>query len=222
MNPDTDDRLRVPASTILILFITLAVITPLATWRMAQQLASPTVEVIALEDGGDRFRGHWKVGEVDYIIEEGVDEPRSTGTFTLSVTLPPREEDETVKVVIGVEAARDGFIEKVLFLDPDGDGICSATICIRSAGSGSYLQILQYTLSFEGIDSEGTWSNLTAIPEHLSVGYIGHDTIERQSEMLVRAFPIHLDGDTNAAPSGETRSLIWDFNSERWRPDPRQ
>lgn len=50
MNQDTDDRLRVPASTILILFITLAVITPLATWRMAQQLASPTVEVITQSD----------------------------------------------------------------------------------------------------------------------------------------------------------------------------
>ncbi|MGE4615180.1 MAG: PliI family lysozyme inhibitor of I-type lysozyme [Planctomycetota bacterium] len=221
MNQDTDDRLRVPASTILILFITLAVITPLATWRMAQQLASPTVEVITLEDGGDRFRGHWKVGEVEYSIEEGVDEPRSTGTFALSVTLPPLAEDPIDRKVT-LKRPRDGFIEQVIFLDPDGDGICSATICIRSAGSGSYLQILHYDLSINGVQSEGKWSDLTAIPEHLSVGFIGHDTIERQSEMLVRAFPIHLDGDTNAAPSGETRSLIWDFNSGRWRPDPRK
>jgi hypothetical protein len=78
-----------------------------------------------------------------------------------------------------------------------------------------------YTLSFEGIDSEGTWSNLTAIPEHLSVGYIGHDTIERQSEMLVRTFPIYLEGNSNSAPTGGTRSLIWDFHNRRWRPDPR-
>jgi hypothetical protein len=222
MHQAAEDRLSIPASSILVLLITLVVVTPLAIWRMAQKLASPTAEVISLEDDGERFRGHWKVGKVDFVVEEGIDEPRSTGTFTLSVTLPPREEDETVKVVIGLEAARDGFIEKVLFLDPDGDGICNATICIRSAGSGSYLQIRQYTLSFEGVESEGTWSDLTAIPEHLSAGYIGHDTVERQSEMLVRTFPIHLDGDTNAAPSAGTRSLIWDFHNRRWRPDPRK
>ena len=221
MHPAAEDRLSIPAASILVLLITLVVVTPLAIWRMAQQLASPTAEVISLEDDGGRFRGHWKVGEVDFVVEEGIDEPRSTGTFTLSVTLPPREQDETVKVVIGVEAARDGFIEKVLFLDPDGDGICNATICIRSAGSGSYLQIRQYTLSFEGVESEGTWSDLTAIPEHLSVGYIGHDTIERQSEMLVRSFPIYLEGNSNSAPTGGTRSLIWDFHNRRWRPDPR-
>jgi hypothetical protein len=40
--------------------------------------------------------------------------------------------------------------------------------------------------------------------------------------MLVRTFPIHLDGDTNAAPSAGTRSLIWDFHNRRWRPDPRK
>ena len=108
MNQDTDDRLRVPASTILILFITLAVITPLATWRMAQQLTSPTVEVITLEDGGDRFIGHWKVGEVEYFVEEGIDEPRSTGTFALSVTLPPLAEDP-VERKITLERPRDGW-----------------------------------------------------------------------------------------------------------------
>ena len=155
------------------------------------------------------------------LIEEGIDEARSTGTLTLSVTLPPGE-DETTDVVISVEAARDGSIEKVLFLDPDGDHISNVFVCIRSAGSGSYLQMFQYALSIDGVSSEGSWSNLTAIPEHLSVGYMGHDTIDRQSEMLVRTFPIYLDGDTNSEPTGGTRSLIWDFREARWKPDPRQ
>ena len=220
MHQAAEDRLSIPASSILVLLITLVVVTPLAIWRMAQQLASPTVEVITLEDGGDRFIGHWKVGEVEYSIEEGIDEPRSTGTFALSVTLPPLAEDPVDRKVTE-ERPRDGFIEQVIFLDPDGDGISSATICIRSAGSGSYLQILHYDLSINGVRSEGKWSDLTAIPEHLSVGYIGHDTIERQSEMLVRTFPIYLEGNSNSAPTGGTRSLIWDFHNRRWRPDPR-
>ena len=53
------------------------------------------------------------------------------------------------------------------------------------------------------------------------MGYMGHDTIERQSEMLVRTFPIYQQGDSNAEPTGGTRSLIWDFRNGRWRPDPR-
>ncbi len=221
MPSETDDRPSLPAVTILILFLSLLVVTPLAAWRWAQQLASPTAEVITLEDDGDRFRGHWRVGEVEYLVEEGIDEARSTGTLTLSVTLPPGK-DESTDVVISVEAARDGSIEKVLFLDPEGDRISKVFICIRSAGSGSYLQMFQYDLSIEGVNSEGTWSNLTAIPEHLSNGYMGHDTIERQSEMLVRTFPIYLDGDSNSEPTGGTRSLIWDFREGRWKPDPRQ
>jgi hypothetical protein len=45
-----EDRLSIPAASILVLLITLVVVTPLAIWRMAQQLASPTVQVISQSD----------------------------------------------------------------------------------------------------------------------------------------------------------------------------
>jgi len=247
MNQDTDDRLRVPASTILILFITLAVITPLATWRMAQQLTSPTVEVITLEDGGDRFRGHWKVGDFEYIVEEAEQDvekfmkqfqdrfPALSETdwlddlknyppmkvFYFSVQKPADYSLSTPQQWSEIKQ-RVGAIEKVLFLDPDGDGASSAFICIRSGGSGNYLQLLEFSFDRDNIMTGHQWSDLSKIPEHLAVGYMGHDTFERQSEMLVRTFPIYIEGDSNAEPTGGIRSLIWDFNSGRWRPDPRK
>ena len=228
MQHPAEERLSIPAASILVLLITLVVVTPLAIWRMAQQLASPVVEVISLESSPQRFNGHWKVGEVEFFIEEGAGEAASIGTFALSVILPPLAEDSGDRMApsgtvrLTSTRPRDGSIEQVIFLDPDGDGISSATICIRSAGSGSSLQLKQYTLSIHGINSEGTWSDLTRIPEHLKVGYMGHDTIERESEMLVRTFPIYREGDRNETPTGGTRSLIWDFHNGRWRPDPRK
>ena len=48
-DPQKDDRLIVPSSTILILFLTLAIVTPLASYRMAQNLVTPAVEELEVE-----------------------------------------------------------------------------------------------------------------------------------------------------------------------------
>ncbi|MGE4602327.1 MAG: hypothetical protein AAEJ65_05440, partial [Planctomycetota bacterium] len=68
MTENSDDRLIVPGSTILILFLTLLVVVPLATLRMSRSLASPLVEVITLVQDGDHFRGLWKIGELEYLV----------------------------------------------------------------------------------------------------------------------------------------------------------
>ena len=216
MSENPDDRLIVPGSTILILFLTLLVVIPLATLRMSRSLASPLVEVITLVQDGDHFRGLWKIGELEYLVGQGQDEARSIGTVTLSIRKTGQTEPLT-----SATRERNGVIEDVLFLDPDGDRYSAVIIAIRSAGSGSYLQLLLFNFSQTGDPTSGQWSDLSGIPEHLAVGYMGHDTIERQSEMLVRTFPIYQQGDSNAEPTGGTRSLIWDFRNGRWRPDPR-
>lgn len=246
MSENPDDRLIVPGSTILILFLTLLVVIPLATLRMSRSLASPLVEVITLVEDGGHFRGRWKIGDFEYIVEEGdqdVEEmmkqlrdrfPELSETdwfddyknsppmkvFYFSVQKPANYSFSTPQQWSEMKQ-RNGAIEKVLFLDPDGDGASSAFICIRSGGSGNYLQLLEFSFDRDNIMTGHLWSDLTDIPEHLAVGYMGHDTIERQSEMLVRTFPIYLEGDSNAEPTGGIRSLIWDFRNGRWRPDPR-
>ena len=216
MTENSDDRLIVPGSTILILFLTLLVVIPVATLRMSRSLASPLGEVITLVQDGDHFRGLWKIGELEYLVGQGQDEARSIGTVTLSI----RKTGQT-EPLASATRERNGVIESVLFLDPDGDRYSAVIIAIRSAGSGSYLQLLLFDFSQTGDPTSGVWSDLSEIPAHLAVGYMGHDTIERQSEMLVRTFPIYLEGDSNAEPNGDIRSLIWDFRNGRWRPDPR-
>ena len=216
MTENSDDRLIVPGSTILILFLTLLVVVPLATLRMSRSLASPLVEVITLVQDGDHFRGLWKIGELEYLVGQGQDEARSIGTVTLSI----RKTGQT-EPISSATRERNGVTEEVLFLDPDGDRYSAVIIAIRSVGSGSYLQLLLFNFAQSADPTSGEWSDLSEIPAHLAVGYMGHDTIERQSEMLVRTFPIYLEGDSNAEPTGDIRSLIWDFRNGRWRPDPR-
>ena len=61
-----------------------------------------------------------------------------------------------------------------------------------------------------------TW-DLSRIPGHLAAGYAGGDTVERQSELLIRRFPVTAEG----APEGTEMSMIWDFRGGYWRRDPR-
>ena len=116
---------------------------------------------------------------------------------------------------------RDGVIESVLFLDPDGDRYSAVIVAVRRADDNGSLQILLYNFTQVGDPTNGDWSDLSKIPEHLAVGFIGHDSIERQSEMLIRTFPIYSNNGENVESIGDTRSLIWDFRDARWRPDPR-
>ncbi|MEE2882592.1 MAG: hypothetical protein VYD70_02605 [Planctomycetota bacterium] len=216
MTENSDDRLIVPASTIIILFLTLLVVIPVATLRMSRSLASPIAEVITLVEGGGHFRGRWKIDELEYLVGQEHDEAGSIDTVAVSVRKTGQTEPLTSST-----RERNGVIETVLFLDPDGDRYSAVIIAIRSVDSSGSLQVLMYNFSQAGDPTSGQWSDLSEIPEHLSVGYIGHDTIERQSEMLVRTFPIYQQKDGSSEPIGQTRSLIWDFHNGRWRPDPR-
>ncbi|MEC9477031.1 MAG: hypothetical protein VX764_08345 [Planctomycetota bacterium] len=217
MTENADDRLIVPGSTILILFLTLLVVIPVATWRMSRGLASPLVEVVTLVQGEDHFRGRWKIGKYEYLIGQEQDGASSRDSVRLTI----RESGQSDSISSST-TDRDGTIESVMFLDPDGDRFNAAVVAIRRPDENATLQLLLYNFTSSGDPASGEWSDMTRIPPHLAIGYYGHDSIERQSEMVVRTFPIYREDDGKLQATGQTRSLIWNFSTGRWRPDPRK
>ncbi|NCG00046.1 MAG: hypothetical protein GWP39_11105, partial [Planctomycetia bacterium] len=69
-DPQKDDRLIVPSSTILILFLTLAIVTPLASYRMAQNLVTPAVEELEVEQPAKGLIRKWTSNQYTYTLEQ--------------------------------------------------------------------------------------------------------------------------------------------------------
>ena len=73
------------------------------------------------------------------VISEGEFEARSIGSFSVRLYQAAPAEDETIFFISGLTSARDGFIERVVLSDINGDTQPEIIVVVRSAGIGSYL-----------------------------------------------------------------------------------
>ncbi|NCG13710.1 MAG: hypothetical protein GWP38_10245 [Planctomycetia bacterium] len=215
-DPHKDDRLIVPSSTILILFLTLAIVTPLASYRMAQNLVTPAVEELEVEQPAKGLIRKWTSNQYTYTLEQYPSDLERAGQQDLKLTF------ESGGTAISKGKSGNFKIRDVLFLDPDGDGCHTIIVWGQVDEKGALHKILGSSMKFseDGVSSEGSTFDLTPIPNYLSEGYGGQDVIERQSELLVRRFPVLKDTDVEF-PTGLERSMIWDFKKSMWRKDPR-
>ncbi len=92
--------------------------------------------------------------------------------------------------------------------DLNGDGFYEILIFTQSVGSGSYGNVIAYS-SNRGL----SWSEVSypELSSKLKQGYMGHDKFEVVDNVLVRQFPLYLEGDTNANPKGKTRQIQYDL-----------
>ncbi|GGB49787.1 hypothetical protein GCM10011502_23810 [Oceanisphaera marina] len=72
------------------------------------------------------------------IIAEGDFEARSIGSFSVRLYEAAAAPDETTFFITGLIRARDGFVEKTLLADINGDQEQEVIIVVRSVGTGSY------------------------------------------------------------------------------------
>jgi len=99
-------------------------------------------------------------------------------------------------------------ISKVLMADLDHNGFDEIYIITRSAGSGSYGNVLGLASnkdkSLSMIHSPKMQEGSDSIK-----GYMGHDSFEIKDSKLVRTFPLYNEGDTNNSPTGGARKLVY-------------
>lgn len=102
--------------------------------------------------------------------------------------------------------------EKAFIADIDGNGFEDLFIITRSAGTGSYGEILGVASnndkSFSVINVEEV-KEKDLKPGKTFDGYMGHDSIYAEKEMLVREFPVYKQSDTNNNPTGGKRKVFY-------------
>jgi hypothetical protein len=82
------------------------------------------------------------------VVAEGDLEPRSVGSYGLRLYAGSDPRFPYDRFVAGTIKARDGVVEKLTFVDLDGNDSYEIIVVIRSVGTGSYLSADAY--NFDG------------------------------------------------------------------------
>ncbi|MEJ2483631.1 MAG: PliI family lysozyme inhibitor of I-type lysozyme [Gemmatimonadota bacterium] len=100
----------------------------------------------------------------------------------------------------------DGTVRGAEVGDLNTDGSPEIYVYATSAGSGSYGSLIAYGTNDRKSMTPIYLPPLAQNPE-ASPGYMGHDEYAVVESSLVRRFPVYVEGDTNAEPTGGTRQV---------------
>lgn len=100
----------------------------------------------------------------------------------------------------------DGTVASADIADLNGDGWPELLVFVTSAGSGSFGSLVGYAVNRGRSTTEFRLPDLSE-DKLASQGYRGHDQFTVVQNTLVRRFPVYLDGDNNAQPTGGSRQI---------------
>ena len=95
------------------------------------------------------------------VVAEGELEARSIGSFSVRLYEAARPGDETTFFTAGLVCARDGYLERVMLSDVDGDGRPEIVVIARSAGTGHYISAYAFSYSEGGLNRAGSAEGLS-------------------------------------------------------------
>jgi hypothetical protein len=99
-----------------------------------------------------------------------------------------------------------GTANEAVIADLNGDGFPEILIFTTSAGSGSYGDVIGYSVNNGKSMSRISFPNIADNPEAIK-GYMGHDQFRVSENRLVRQFRTYKPGDVNATPTGNIRQI---------------
>lgn len=126
----------------------------------------------------------------------------TNGSGSKLVIQPDGLEINNSQVVHDIE----GKVVNAEIEDLNSDGFPEILVYTTSAGSGSYGNVIGYSVNNGKSMSQISFPDIMQNDE-ASSGYMGHDEFAIVETSLVRRFPIYKDGDTNSNPTGGTRQL---------------
>lgn len=123
-------------------------------------------------------------------------------------------EDDTLLSIQpqGLEISNDKISHDILgsnvvdaeIVDLDGDNHAEILVYLISDGSGSYGNVIAYSVN-NGKSISEIFYNIEGDTDEVKVGYMGHDSFSVKENKLERRFPIYKENDTNANPTGGER-----------------
>ena len=106
----------------------------------------------------------------------------------------------------------DGQVVGAEVADLNSNSLPEIYVYVQSAGSGSYGQLVAYSVINSNQLSPISLQELTGTP---AKGYQGHDTFSVVEGCLVRRFPIYKPTDSNAKATGGLRQICYKlYNGE--------
>lgn len=99
-------------------------------------------------------------------------------------------------------------ITGVEICDLNNDSNPELLVFLQSTGSGSYGSVLAYTV-YNGKSSGSVYMPDITQDKALSEGYMGHDSFAVRDGKLIRSFPVYVENDSNAAPTGGNREIVY-------------
>lgn len=100
----------------------------------------------------------------------------------------------------------DGQVTNAEIEDLNSDGFPEILIYTTSAGSGSYGNVIGYSVNNGKSISQIYFPNISDNPK-ANKGYMGHDEFAIVETSLVQRFRIYNSGDTNSKPTGNIRQI---------------
>lgn len=100
----------------------------------------------------------------------------------------------------------DGTAYLAELADLDSNGWPEVYVYVSSAGSGSYGSLVAYAVN-EGKSASPIFLPPLQPDSREGKGYQGHDEFRVVENRLMRRYPVYLDTDTNAKPSGGKRQV---------------
>jgi hypothetical protein len=134
-----------------------------------------------------------------------VDEPRSIGTYRAEVAWADGGSSST-------QARRDGMICGVSLADLDGDNVPELVVMASSAGTGTYGAVDVYRRR----DAALVCLHVKPLADDQRSGYQGHDLFSVDGGRLYRSYPVYLEGDSNASPSGGSATFWYSLPDSAW------
>lgn len=102
----------------------------------------------------------------------------------------------------------DGSVVDAEVEDLNADGSPELLIYTRSFGSGSYGNVLAFSVNNRKSLSMAYFPLVVENPK-INTGYMGHDEFSVVETSLVQRFPVYNEGDPNASPTGGIRQISY-------------
>lgn len=102
----------------------------------------------------------------------------------------------------------DGKVINAEIADLNADGSPELLVFTVSAGSGSYGNVMGYSVN-NGKSVSMIYFPSIAEDKILGKGYMGHDEFSIVDNKLIQKFPVYKDGDANSSPSGGSRQISY-------------
>ena len=151
---------------------------------------------------------------------KGFDKKLSLQGITFQITCPNEGSVNQLKLEVKglakatdpIKVEVDGSVTDAEVADLNADGSPEIYVFTRSAGSGSYGNVIAYAANNKKSLSRISLPDLSDDAK-ASKGYMGHDEFAVVENVLARRFPLYQQGDSNAKPSGGTRQIQYKLHA---------